>query len=81
LIVSDAGALKEQASAGELIGVFPAGDTECLAELLTKVEGHYSQPNVSEKVKFQRAREYSDLSCRSFVNQVINHLRGDNEHS
>ena len=80
MIVSDAGALEEQASAGELLGVFPAGDTECLAELLTKVEGGYLQPKVSTRVDYERAAKFSNASSRRFVNEVVNHLHGDNKH-
>lgn len=80
IIVSDAGALKEQASMGELLGVFPIGDTEGLAELLTKVESGYLRPKVSMRVDYERTVEFSNASCRRFVNDVVNHLNNDNKH-
>jgi glycosyltransferase involved in cell wall biosynthesis len=71
MIVSDAGALVEQASAGKLIGSFEAGNVKSLAELIIKAEVASEQTRLKGNLDFQKAHELSKQSSESFVRKLL----------
>ena len=74
LIVSDAGALVEQAKAGQLIGIFEAGNIESLKEILIKAELVTEGRSTKNDSDFQKAQEMSKLSSEKFVRELISSL-------
>lgn len=71
VIVSDAGALAEQARAGQLIGIFEAGNIESLKEILIEAELVTENRGSKDDSDFQKAQELSKLSSEKFVRELI----------
>ena len=71
MIVSDAGALAEQARYGRLIGVFRVGDIESLADLLTKAEAYMQQPEAFSRSDFSNVEDVTQISCTKFVKELV----------
>jgi hypothetical protein len=74
VIVSDAGALAEQARVGQLIGIFEAGNIESLKEILIKAEIVTEGRSTKSNSDFQKAQEMSKLSSEKFVRELISSL-------
>ncbi len=74
MIVSDAGALPEQARPGQLIGIFKAGNIESLSKLLNKAELATEQRRINHDSDFQNAQELSKLSSEKFAYELISSL-------
>jgi len=74
MIVSDAGALAEQARAGQLIGIFEAGNIESLKEILIEAEIVTKNRSAKDDSDFQMAQDLSKRSSEKFVRELISSL-------